>query len=73
MRLRNESAILANSSSRLSEPNLWDRAIADAKELIEDSRTQIRQLKRSIELAKRLRDQGAAFPGDTRASGLRPD
>ena len=42
----------------------WDKAIADAEELIEGARRDIRRLKKSIELSKRLRAKGAAFPGE---------
>ena len=44
---------------------LWDKAIADAEELIEGARGDIRRLKQSIELSKRLRAKGAAFPGES--------
>ena len=48
-----------------TKPNRWDKAIADAAELIEESKREQRELKRSIELLTRLRDAGAALPGES--------
>jgi hypothetical protein len=66
VRLRTSRTILVNSSERLSRTNglnLWDKAIADAGELIEESHSLVRQLKKSIEMMRRLRDKGVIFPG----------
>ena len=65
MRLRKASIILVRSNGVTKPTNPWDRVITDAQEMIEDARTSIRQLRRSIELSKKLRDRGAVFPGLT--------
>ena len=65
MRLRKSTIILGNNSRPAKTPNRWDKAIADAAELIEESKREQRELKRSIELLKRLRDAGAALPGES--------
>lgn len=47
------------------QPNsreLWDRAIADAEEMIGDETAHVRRLKRSVKMLRELRDTGAAFP-----------
>jgi hypothetical protein len=45
--------------------SLWDKAIRDAQELIEESHASVPQLKRSIGLMRELRDKGAPFPGES--------
>ena len=64
MSSQKSTSILDNQPPASNHSKLWDKAIADAEELIENARGDIQQLKKSIELSKRLRAKGAAFPGE---------
>jgi hypothetical protein len=70
MRLRKSTTILANDSQATKQSKSWDQAIADAEELIDEAKSQERELKRSIELFKRLRDSGAALPGESASTKI---
>jgi hypothetical protein len=68
MRLKKSITILGKSSRLANEANhkleRWDKAIADAAELIEDAKREQKELERSIRLLTDLRDRGASFPGE---------
>lgn len=53
-----------------SKGGLWDVAITDAEQMIENLSGQIRQLKQSILAFKGLREAGAPFPGSAEAARL---
>jgi hypothetical protein len=63
---KKSTSILDKSCDMSNHERLWERAIADAEELIKDSQKNVRELRRSIAMFKRLRDSGAAFPGTTK-------
>jgi hypothetical protein len=51
----------AKNAAKSRDP--WDKAIADAQEMIEKESASIAELRRSIRYFEELRDSGAAFPG----------
>jgi hypothetical protein len=59
--IRKSTTMLAKGSQATKQPKSWDQAIVDAEELLDDPKGQKRELTRSIELFKRLRDRGAAL------------
>jgi hypothetical protein len=60
-----KSTLILDKSERLSKsPDLWDKAIADAQELIGEAETEIAKLRRSIKLLADLKRSGAQFPGE---------
>lgn len=55
-------AVLDGTSQAVSH---WDKAIADAEEMIKEEKTKISKLRRSIEAFRALRDGGVPFPGES--------
>lgn len=49
------------SPNQHSSHDLWDKAIADALEMIEEETAHIVQLRHSVGALRRLRDSGATF------------
>jgi hypothetical protein len=67
MKSRAESrTILDVSNDNLDTPNhdldTWTTAISDAEEMIQEAKSKISRLRKSIKTFKRLRDSGEPFP-----------
>jgi hypothetical protein len=63
MSKRVSTPIITKSSEGSNQAGLYEKAIADARELIQGSRREQAELERSIRLLVQLRDSGAPFPG----------
>ena len=55
-------AVLGGVSQPVSR---WDKAIADAEEMIKEEKNKITKLRRSIEAFRTFRDNGTPFPGES--------
>lgn len=60
---RLSTIILDKPKAASNSQELWDKAIADAEEMIQEEAAHLKQLKRSVVLSKELRDRGVGFPG----------
>jgi hypothetical protein len=67
MRRQKSTTILDTIPDASNQAKLWERAIADAEEMIRETETQargrVKELKSSIRMLTALRAKGAAFPG----------
>lgn len=62
---RDLSTLILDKQESLSKPSgLWDKAIADAQELIQEAEAEIAKLRRSITMMAELKRSGARFPGE---------
>jgi hypothetical protein len=64
MSKRKSTTILANRRRvSKSQAAAWDKAIADANEMIREVEDEATRLRHSVRSFQELRDSGAAFPG----------